>query len=53
MYEQELTDHAGYELFRRAIVERDDEAWAEIHSHYRPLLLSWARQCSSRASQTR
>src|SRR5262245_42925611 len=35
----------GYELFRRAIVYRDTEAWAEIHARYRPLLVAWARRC--------
>jgi hypothetical protein len=39
-----------YELFRNAIVERDNDAWTEIYRRYRPLLLSWARQHSSRAS---
>src|SRR4051794_29908018 len=48
MYERELTDHEGYELFRRAIVGRDDDAWAEIYTCYRPLLLAWARQNSVR-----
>src|SRR5215212_1386373 len=48
MYEHELTADAGYELFRRAIVERDDEAWAAIHTHYRQLLISWARHASAR-----
>jgi DNA-directed RNA polymerase specialized sigma24 family protein len=49
MHEHELTDAEGYELFRRAIVERDDEAWAAIHRHFRPLLVAWARQANSRA----
>ena len=49
MHERELTDPEGYELFRRAIVERDDEAWAAIHQHFRPLLVAWARQATSRA----
>jgi DNA-directed RNA polymerase specialized sigma24 family protein len=35
-----------YELFRRAIVERDQSAWAQIHAHYRVLLIAWARQSS-------
>jgi DNA-directed RNA polymerase specialized sigma24 family protein len=39
-----------YELFRRAILLRDEQAWATIHAHYRPLLISWARRCSSRVS---
>jgi hypothetical protein len=34
----------GYELFRRAIVGRDEEAWAAIHVRYRPLLVTWANQ---------
>ena len=37
-----------YELFRRAIVLRDEQAWAVIHAHYRPLLASWARHCCAR-----
>lgn len=49
MHEHELTEEAGYELFRRAIVERDDEAWAAIYTHYRQLLISWARHASARA----
>jgi DNA-directed RNA polymerase specialized sigma24 family protein len=49
MHEHELTEDAGYELFRRAIVERDDEAWAAIYTHYRQLLISWARHASARA----
>jgi|SRR6266508_1869581 len=49
MHEHELTEDAGYELFRRAIVERDDEAWAAIYTHYRQLLISWARRASARA----
>jgi DNA-directed RNA polymerase specialized sigma24 family protein len=48
MHEHELTEDAGYELFRRAIVERDDEAWAAIYTHYRHLLISWARYASAR-----
>jgi DNA-directed RNA polymerase specialized sigma24 family protein len=49
MYEHELTEEAGYELFRRAIVERDNEAWAAIYTHYRQLLISWARNACARA----
>src|SRR4051794_16325291 len=49
MYEHELTEDAGYELFRRAIVERDDEAWAAIYTHFRQLLISWARHAIARA----
>jgi DNA-directed RNA polymerase specialized sigma24 family protein len=38
----------GYELFRRAIVERDEDAWAAIIVRYRRLLIAWAGQCSAR-----
>jgi DNA-directed RNA polymerase specialized sigma24 family protein len=37
-----------YDLFRRAILLREEQAWATIHAHYRPLLVSWARRCSNR-----
>jgi hypothetical protein len=49
MHEHELSDQVGYELFRRAVVERDGEAWAAIHAHFRPLLIGWARQAGARA----
>jgi len=48
MHEQELADHNGYELFRRAIMEGDEEAWAEIYTQYRPLLLAWSRHGTAR-----
>jgi hypothetical protein len=35
-------EEEGYELFRRAIVEHDADAWAAIHARYRPLLAAWA-----------
>lgn len=41
----------GYELFRRAIVEGDGDAWAAIHRRYQPLLIKWAQQASA-AAQT-
>lgn len=40
----------GYELFRRAIVEHDDEAWAEGAARYRAMLISWAGRCSASAT---
>jgi hypothetical protein len=52
MHEHELTEEAGYELFRRAIVERDDEAWAAIYTHFRQLLISWARNAVARVPAT-
>jgi hypothetical protein len=42
------TEYEGYELFRRAIVERDSDAWAESAARYRRLMLSWARDSSVR-----
>ena len=49
MHEHELSEEAGYELFRRAIVERDEQAWAEIYTRYRQLLISWARYAGAHA----
>src|SRR5262245_34205314 len=48
MHERELTDHDGYELFRRASIEWDEEGWAEIYAQYRPLLMAWSRHSSAR-----
>jgi DNA-directed RNA polymerase specialized sigma24 family protein len=48
MYQHELSDCEGYDLFRRAIVERCDEAWSAIYSCYRPLLVAWSRQSHAR-----
>jgi hypothetical protein len=39
----------GYELFRRAILERDDDAWTAIYTRYRSLLVSWANRCQANA----
>jgi hypothetical protein len=33
-----------YELFRRAIVERDERAWAFLYEHYRTLVIGWIRR---------
>jgi DNA-directed RNA polymerase specialized sigma24 family protein len=42
-YEREaLTEEEGYELFRRAIAESDQTAWAAVYQRYRPMLVSWA-----------
>jgi DNA-directed RNA polymerase specialized sigma24 family protein len=47
----ELYDES-YELFRRAVVERDREAWALLAARYRNLLICWAGRCrASQASQ--
>jgi len=37
----------SYELFRRAIIDRDAEAWATISARYRPLMISWIMRCPS------
>jgi DNA-directed RNA polymerase specialized sigma24 family protein len=31
-----------YELFRSAIVDRDDDAWTLITAFYRPMMITWA-----------
>ena len=36
-----------YELFRLAIVERDEVAWAALHTRYRALLITWACRCGA------
>ena len=44
MFEDE---QAGYELFRRAIVLRDSDAWSALYTRYRPLLIAWVCRCDS------
>jgi DNA-directed RNA polymerase specialized sigma24 family protein len=34
----------AYELFRRALVERNEAAWQQIYTHYAQLVESWARR---------
>jgi DNA-directed RNA polymerase specialized sigma24 family protein len=41
---------AGYELFRRAIMMRDEDAWIEIGTRYRAMLIAWAGQSSAMGS---
>jgi DNA-directed RNA polymerase specialized sigma24 family protein len=48
IHQTEITLQDGYELFRRAIVEGDEDAWADIAVRYRRLLIAWAGQCSAR-----
>jgi hypothetical protein len=43
----ELAERDAYGLFRRAIEERDADAWAEIVARYRPLLIAWAARCGA------
>jgi len=46
MTEQE---QEGYELFRRAIVERDSDAWSAIHQRFGALFASWAWRSAGRS----
>src|SRR5581483_5665085 len=34
----------GYELFRRAVVDRDIHAWSQIALSYRAMMIGWARR---------
>jgi hypothetical protein len=40
-------DRYCLELFRRAIVRRDEDAWACIYQQYAPLVLTWVNQHQS------
>lgn len=40
-------DRYCLELFRRAIVQRSDDAWACIYQQYAPLVLTWVNQHQS------
>src|SRR5215470_19580224 len=42
-------DRYCLELFRRAIVSRDNDAWACIYQQYAPLVLTWVTQHQSAA----
>ena len=46
--ESALSDAVCYDLFRRAIEQRDADAWADIGRNYRGLLAAWAAQSSAR-----
>jgi hypothetical protein len=43
-------DRFCMELFRRAIVKRDDDAWSCIYQQYAPLVLTWVSQHQSAAT---
>src|SRR3954470_14675165 len=47
-HESAHNDAVYYDLFRRAIEQRDADAWADISRHYRGLLMAWAAQSSAR-----
>jgi RNA polymerase sigma factor (sigma-70 family) len=42
-------DRFCMEIFRRAIVQRDDDAWSCIYQQYAPLVLTWITQRQSAA----
>jgi RNA polymerase sigma factor (sigma-70 family) len=42
-------DRYCLEMFRRAIINRDDDAWASIYQQYAPLVLTWVTQHQSAA----
>ena len=46
--ESALSDAVCYDLFRRAIEQRDADAWADIGRNYRGLLAAWAAQSRAR-----
>jgi RNA polymerase sigma factor (sigma-70 family) len=41
---EEYDPRFAYELFRRALVERDNEAWAMLFEQYAPLVEHWVRR---------
>ncbi len=43
-------DRYCLELFRRAIVRRDDDAWACLYQQYAPLVLTWVNQHQTAAA---
>ncbi len=38
------SDASGLELFRRAVCERDQDAWNAVVAEYRGLILAWVRR---------
>jgi DNA-directed RNA polymerase specialized sigma24 family protein len=44
------TNIDGHELFRKAIVDGDQLAWAEGVARYRRMLVSWAARCAANAA---
>ncbi len=45
------TTEYGFELFRRAIVEHDDAAWAAVHARYADLVRRWLTRWSVGAAE--
>ncbi len=44
---QEHDTRYSYELFRRALVERDEAAWEQLYQHYTGLVEGWVRRNSA------
>jgi DNA-directed RNA polymerase specialized sigma24 family protein len=45
---QALTDYDdSYALFERAVVGRDESAWAELYARYHRLVSAWVRRCGA------
>jgi DNA-directed RNA polymerase specialized sigma24 family protein len=42
-----MTLDDSYNLFRQAVVERDEKAWASLALRYRSLMIAWAMRCSA------
>jgi RNA polymerase sigma factor (sigma-70 family) len=47
LHQSASDDRYCLELFRRAIVGRDDDAWACLYQQYAPLVLTWVNQHQS------
>jgi DNA-directed RNA polymerase specialized sigma24 family protein len=47
MDEQAEQASQDYEVFRRAILHRDEDAWTTIHTRYRTLLIAWTSRCAA------
>jgi len=48
--QRDSNDRFCLELFRRAIVQRDEAAWSSIYQQYAPLVLTWVSQHQSVAA---
>jgi hypothetical protein len=48
-YLGEPADQESYDLFRRAIVEGDSDAWEQSVARYRLMLVAWARHYGARS----
>jgi DNA-directed RNA polymerase specialized sigma24 family protein len=44
---QDHDSRFGYELFRRAIVDRSEPAWHLVYAQYRPLVAGWVQRHSA------